>query len=284
MSKKRKLRPSVAEYKADVQRRMVEVLITVAPDAPVPRGLLEGIISTDSMLGGPSSSIADNVALAPSTLDLQVEGAEDLRQIATDMARGTFVVTAARQQRLRELFATLQLTSQAKQRRRNHFEGVRNWLIIEMYDAGSYLSGLPNDSYTPDQLALMVPHLLHLIDGALTEPDDDWIPAQALTTLWLLHDQGVVPERVVAEQTIALMAYCETHYQHWRELLPASLLIQAVEEMAKAKWEQAPAVGGRALEMAERILSDLPDEERGDYPHTIVELRQKLGLDGPPTA
>lgn len=98
-----------------------------------------------------------------------------------------------------------------------------------------------------------------------------------MTTLWLLNDHGVVAQNDVADHTQRVMAYCEPRYQAWDEWLAVAMVAQAVEEMIAAGWEEASTVGGRALAMAEDMLSRVDEEdERAHYAEDIATLRQRL--------
>ena len=209
---------AVDAYPVAVQRRLIELLLTVAPDAPVPLTLLENIIAIDSITEGPTPSIADNVALVPSVLGAAVGVVESVRDIQRNMNRDTLTITASAQEQLRQQYAALGL---GKRRRRQARDDIPAsvCLVVEMYNAASFLPEADTQDYTHDQLALLVPHLLHLIQTECADISGSWGPVQSMTTLWLLNDHGVVAQNDVAAYTHRVMAYCEPRYSAWNELL-----------------------------------------------------------------
>lgn len=265
-------------YHGDVQRRLIELLLAVAPDAPIPLTLLENIIATYSLTDGPTTSIADKGALVPAVFGATVDVFESMRDIQRNITRATLTVPAGAQERLRHQYAALE---HPRLRRRQASDGIEApiSLTVEMYEAASFLPDAAGQAYSHDQLALLVPHLLHLIHMACAAPATGWWPVQGLTTLWLLNDHGVVATNDVSDYMQRVMAYCEPRYQEWDEWLAVSMFAQAVEEMIAARWEQAPTTVARALAMAEDILTRIDDaDERAHYAATIAALRTQIAV------
>jgi hypothetical protein len=192
------------------------------------------------------------------------------------MTRATLTVPARAQERLQQQYAALERPQSHRRQASNGIEAPIS-LTVEMYEAASFLPDAAGQAYSHDQLALLVPHLLHLIQMACDTPATGWWPVQSLTTLWLLNDHGVVALNDVSDYTHRVIAYCEPRYQEWDEWLAVSMFVQTVEEMLAARWEQALAGGGPALAMAEDILTRIDDtEERAHYATTISALRTQL--------
>src|SRR5690349_19485169 len=101
-------------YAADVRRRIIEVLITIAPDCPLPIRLLQDVIRDDSMLGGPYDRVLDNVAGADSAIAAGIRRLGTVEGLSHDPARGTVAITAAGQAILRARFQQLAPTPQAR--------------------------------------------------------------------------------------------------------------------------------------------------------------------------
>ena len=150
-------------------------------------------------------------------------------------------------------------------------------LTVEMYSAASFHPDGDADGYSHDQFALVVPHLLHLLEAECGDPDAGWGPVQSLATLWLLNAHGVVASNDVDDETERVMAYCAPRYRGWNAAFAVAMLTQTVEEMLAAGWEEAPTVGSRALAMAEDMRQRLADpDERTYHAAAIAAVRRKL--------
>ena len=105
--RRKHIRPQTREaYQATVQRRLLDLLLAVAPDAPVPLRLLQDTLATESVTDGPICSAADmwsvfdNVALVPYALDAALGVVERLPEIERDVFRDTITVSTSAQEGL----------------------------------------------------------------------------------------------------------------------------------------------------------------------------------------
>src|SRR5262245_33120669 len=125
--------PGPVSHQADVRRRIIEVLITIAPDAPFPIKLIKDVISTDSMIGGPAETVLENLAVAGpvAARGLQRLGVPD--EIIQDRDRRTLTITTEGQRILSEQLRGLPPTPQAKRRRELGLDDLATELLIDMY-------------------------------------------------------------------------------------------------------------------------------------------------------
>lgn len=269
--------PGPVSFKADVRRRIIQILIAIVPDAPFPTKLIEKIVSFDSMTGGPTDFVIPNLHAAALAAPAGIKRIHLPNEIFQDTKRGTITITSAGQTLLREQLKRLPLTSQARERLEHGLDDIGLYVLGELYDIASFLPGSDSeDAFTPDLLALSVPHFLYFNRALIAEPDGDWWPAQALATLWLLNDHGVVPENILFEHTQALINTCEPYYHNWG-WEAVNMFNQSVEEMINARWSEAVQIGGRLLTMAETMTDALDEpEEREKFRKDILDLRQKL--------
>jgi len=268
--------PRHVSFRADVRRRVMEVLIAIAPDAPFPTRLIADIISLDSMIGGPYDRVLDNLGVARPAAIAGIFGVGLPDEIAQDEGRGTIAITSAGQTLLREQLKGMPPTPQTRARQKNGLDNVGSDLLVQLYQYAAYLPGATgSDALSPDHLALIVPHFLSLSRAELEQPNGDWGPPQNLATLWMLNDHGVVPEQILAAHTHELLAVCERYYRNW-DWEAVSMLLQATEEMINASWSEAETVGGRLLDMAEEIIPTEEPKLQPRHRKDTRELRKKL--------
>jgi len=269
--------PRPVSHQTDVQRRVIEILHVIAPNAPFPTRFIADVIAADSLTGGSFHRVLDNLFAARSITTTVVAGRNISDEITHDVARGTIMITTIGKLLLHQHLKRLPLTPQARQRQKLGLDNVISELIVLIYQYAAFLPGVtPSDALSPDHLALVVPHLLHFLRSTHTRSDPDGGPAQELATLWLLNNHGVVPEHVLAEYTHLLIADFAPPYDDW-DWHDALMLRQIVEEMLDAAWNETTTIGGRLLDIAEVITPNIDAADlRARHRMEVRKLRQKL--------
>jgi hypothetical protein len=267
------------KYPEDVRRRILHVLAVIAPDVPFPLYYLTNLLEGDAMLTGPTKLALTNIALSATAMEAGLSATAATQPITLDLEQQTIMIDAASQIQLCAYLATLEPTRQAKKRQRLQLDAARPMILGDMYDVAGHKPGMaPLDA---QGLAWTVPHFLAMTQQELAHRDGDYGPAEQLATLWLLEDHTPIRLSTLTSTTEQLVAAIEQGQAQWSDMFAASFLIQAVEEMIRAKWGQRH--GARLLTIATQILDRADPQYAEDVKRYRMDIRAlRLQLAGFP--
>lgn len=255
--------------RVDVQRialqRTLSYLAVIRPGVPMPVVFIENLVSGDVMLDGPHQSVLDNLALAPSLVNV---GLDQLYQITIqDTGRAAITVTEAQRPVL--LRVARELGPDASWVAANGLGDAEMGCASELHIAAA----LNADDFTPDQRALLAAHGLYWLHQALAKPDDDgaYGAIQLYDALWLFYDHEAIALSELTPLLPRVFAHCEQYGSDWGDPNPFFYLSSVAEGLIESGEPDLRPWAERLFTLADQLRAELSEDDQT----VVVELLQK---------